>query len=171
MKEISALLSLAIALLPVWVGSGVAGARIPGSAENLLCRAKISSNFASYKKGLRGEPDHMIYDNQRGRFVKKSQYHEYGVGFGEDLGVLAESKPAWWMAEWDKPVKANLISLSGVYPNQPEEREIEIHWPSPLPENLMEKLQEAKLKKELGVPKEQVLKELGYTETREESEK
>ena len=50
----------------------------------------------------------------------------------------------------------------GIYPNGEEEREIEIHWPSPLPENLMEKLQEAQLKKELGVPQEQILKELGY---------
>ena len=54
------------------------------------------------------------------------------------------------------------LDKTGIYPNQPEERGIEIHWPSPLPENLMEKLQEAKLKKELGVPQEQLLKELGY---------
>jgi len=32
----------------------------------------------------------------------------------------------------------------------------------------MEKLQEAQLKKELGVPQEQILKELGYSEMREE---
>ena len=54
------------------------------------------------------------------------------------------------------------LDKTGIYPNQPEEREIDVHWPSPLPENLMEKLQEANLKKELGVPKEQILKELGY---------
>ena len=33
------------------------------------------------------------------------------------------------------------------------------------PENLMEKLQEAQMKRELGVPAEQVLKELGYEPT------
>ena len=54
------------------------------------------------------------------------------------------------------------LDKTGIYPNKPEEREIEIHWPSPLPENLMEKLQEANMKKELGVPQEQILKELGY---------
>ena len=54
------------------------------------------------------------------------------------------------------------LDKTGVFPNGPEEREVEIHWPSPLPENVMEKLQEAKLKQELGVPKEQLLKELGY---------
>ncbi len=54
------------------------------------------------------------------------------------------------------------LDKTGVYPNRPEEREINIHWPSPLPENMIEKLQEASLKKELGVPQEQILKELGY---------
>jgi hypothetical protein len=37
-------------------------------------------------------------------------------------------------------------------------------FPSPLPENEMEKLQEAQLKKELGVSREKVLRELGYEE-------
>ena len=55
------------------------------------------------------------------------------------------------------------LDKTGIYPNRPEEREIEIHWPSPLPENLMEKLQEANMKSQLGVPKEQILKELGYS--------
>jgi len=56
------------------------------------------------------------------------------------------------------------LDKTGVYPNQPEEREIRINWSSPLPENVMEKLQEAKLKQELGVSKEQIWKELGYGE-------
>ncbi len=54
------------------------------------------------------------------------------------------------------------LDKSGVFPNSPQEREIEIHWPNPLPENITEILQEAKLKQELGVPAEQVLKEIGY---------
>jgi len=56
------------------------------------------------------------------------------------------------------------LDKMGIYPNQPEEREVEIHWPSPLPENLTEKLNEAKLKQEIGVPTEQIMKELGYDE-------
>ena len=62
----------------------------------------------------------MIYDLENLRFVKPSQWHEYGVGFGQDLGVVPEDKPVWWMAEWTKPIEANLIVLSGVYPNQPQ---------------------------------------------------
>ena len=36
------------------------------------------------------------------------------------------------------------------------------NWPSPLPENELEKLHEAEAKSRLGVPKEIVLRELGY---------
>jgi PKD repeat protein len=94
--------------------------RIPESVHNLLIDANLSGNLDSFEKGLRGAMDHMIYDNQSGKFMKESQWHEYGVGFGEDLGIVAEDKAAWWMARWDKPVKANLIVLSGVYDNQPQ---------------------------------------------------
>jgi hypothetical protein len=61
--------------------------------------------------------------------------------------------------------KLILLALDkmGVYLTSEEERGVDIQWPSPLPENLMEKLQEAQLKKELGVSEEQILKELGYT--------
>lgn len=55
------------------------------------------------------------------------------------------------------------LDKTGVYPNKEAEREIDIHWPSPLPDNLMEKLQEASLKQQLGIPSEQILKELGYS--------
>jgi hypothetical protein len=52
--------------------------------------------------------------------------------------------------------KANIYKTSGA------DREIDIIFPSPLPENMTEKLREAEIKKELGVPIEQVLRELGY---------
>ena len=54
------------------------------------------------------------------------------------------------------------LDKTGVYPNSPAEREVDVHWPNPLPENVMEKLQEALMKQQLGVPQEQILKELGY---------
>jgi len=104
------------------LGQGMSGEapRFPASAHNLLVEAKVSGNLETYKKGRRGAPDHMIYDLQRRRFLKRSQWHEYGVGFGQDLGVVPEEEPAFWTAEWKKPIKANLIVLSGVYPNQPQ---------------------------------------------------
>jgi len=52
--------------------------------------------------------------------------------------------------------KTNIYKIGGA------DREIDIIFPSPLPENMMEKLKEAQIKKELGVPTEQLLRELGY---------
>ena len=50
----------------------------------------------------------------------------------------------------------------GIFHTRPEDRATRLHWPSPLPENLGEKLAEAKAKRDLGVPAETVLRELGY---------
>jgi hypothetical protein len=55
-----------------------------------------------------------------------------------------------------------VLDVCGVYRTEPKEREIEVLFPNPLPENMMEKLKEAQVKKELGVSQEQVLRELGY---------
>ena len=99
---------------------GAEAIRLPASGHNLLVDAKITSNLLGYRQGRRGEPSHLVYDLRRRRFVKNSQWHEFGVGFGKPLGVVPEEKPAFWMAQWPKPVQANLIVLSGVYPNQPQ---------------------------------------------------
>lgn len=69
--------------------------------------------MASYNKGLRGAPDHMIYDFENMRFQPQTSWNEYGVGASQDIGVIAESSPAWWMAEWKSPVESNLMLLSG----------------------------------------------------------
>ncbi len=54
------------------------------------------------------------------------------------------------------------LDKAGLFQTGPEERGVELHWPSPLPENDVERLQEAQMKLRLGVPKETVLRELGY---------
>jgi hypothetical protein len=61
----------------------------------------------------------------------------------------------------------HILDVCGVYSTEPEEREIEVLYSNPLPENMMEKLREAQIKKDLGVPREQVLRELGYETVRE----
>jgi hypothetical protein len=55
-----------------------------------------------------------------------------------------------------------MLNDTGIYRTEIADREIDIIFPSPLPENTLEKLEEARIKKELGVPVEQVLRELGY---------
>jgi hypothetical protein len=55
-----------------------------------------------------------------------------------------------------------ILDKADIYHTEESERDFEIVFPSPLPENMKEKLEEAKMKKELGVPSRQVLTELGY---------
>lgn len=69
--------------------------------------------------------------------------------YGRGIGQICELALAW-------------LDRSGLFATAPEERGIELNWPSPLPENDAEKLQEAQMKAALGVPKEVLLKELGY---------
>jgi len=56
----------------------------------------------------------------------------------------------------------DILDRANIYKTGHADREVNIIFPSPLPENTMEKLKEAQIKKELGVPTEQVLRELGY---------
>jgi len=56
----------------------------------------------------------------------------------------------------------SILDTAGVYKTDVADREVEVIFSSPLPENMSEKLEEAMMKKELGVPTEQVLRELGY---------
>jgi len=56
----------------------------------------------------------------------------------------------------------SILDTAQVYPTTDQERDVDIVFASPLPDDTMAKLQEAQIKRELGVPAEQVLKELGY---------
>ena len=64
-------------------------------------------------------------------------------------------------------VEANRLVLEaldrlGILRTDPVDRDTRLHWPSPLPDDLGEKLAQAKAKRDLGVPAETVLRELGY---------
>lgn len=56
----------------------------------------------------------------------------------------------------------SILDTANIYKTTEAERDVDVIFPGPLPENLMEKLQEAQIKRDLGVPPEQVLRELGY---------
>lgn len=55
-----------------------------------------------------------------------------------------------------------LFDQAGVLRTTPDDRRVEIHWPSPLPEDQAQRLADAQVKASLGVPIERVLAELGY---------
>jgi hypothetical protein len=56
----------------------------------------------------------------------------------------------------------SILDTANVYKTDDSERNVEVVLAGPLPEDTMEKLKEAQIKRELGVPPEQVLRELGY---------
>ncbi|RQW00437.1 phage portal protein, partial [bacterium] len=55
-----------------------------------------------------------------------------------------------------------LLDVCGVYPTEEQDRELKVIFPNPLPTDEMDRLEEARIKIELGVPREKVLQELGY---------
>ena len=62
----------------------------------------------------------------------------------------------------------SMLDTAEIYKTDEQERDIDIIFASSLPENLMEKLKEAQIKRELGVSTEQVLRELGYEQAEKE---
>ena len=56
----------------------------------------------------------------------------------------------------------DVLDVCGVYRTDPTERDIEVTFANPLPEDTIEKLQQAQIKKELGVSEEDILREIGY---------
>ena len=62
----------------------------------------------------------------------------------------------------------SILDTANIYKTDEVDRDVDVVFSSPLPENVMEKLKEAQIKRELGVSAEQVLKELGYETTEQE---
>ncbi|MGN6367967.1 MAG: phage portal protein [Phycisphaerae bacterium] len=57
-----------------------------------------------------------------------------------------------------------ILDNAGLVASAPEDRGIDVNWPSALPESDMDHLQEAQVKLALGVPQAVVLSDLGYAE-------
>jgi hypothetical protein len=58
----------------------------------------------------------------------------------------------------------DLLDRAGLVASNPNDRGIDINWPTALPESDMDRLREAQVKVALGVPRNVVLGELGYEE-------
>ncbi|MEM9417482.1 MAG: phage portal protein [Planctomycetota bacterium] len=54
--------------------------------------------------------------------------------------------------------------VAGTLPNTPEDRRVRLDWPTPFPDSESQQLENALSKKQLGVPVEQLMAELGYDE-------
>lgn len=69
--------------------------------------------------------------------------------YGQGIARLCELSLAW-------------LDRAGLFATTPDERRVELHWPSPIPVNEIERLDEAKAKLALGIAPAIVLRELGY---------
>jgi len=69
--------------------------------------------------------------------------------YGRGLGQIAQ-------------MSLDILDRAGVFATTLQERQIEVRFPNPLPEDMTERLQEALLKKNLGLPQQKILEELGY---------
>jgi len=54
------------------------------------------------------------------------------------------------------------LDVAGVYRTRERDQQVRVEWPDPLPVDERSQLESARLKRELGVPAERVLAELGY---------
>jgi hypothetical protein len=69
--------------------------------------------------------------------------------YGEAIQQMCRLSLAW-------------LDRAGLFQTGVNERHVEVHWPNPLPANEIERLEAARLKRDLGIPHETVLRELGY---------
>lgn len=84
------------------------------------------------------------------------------------LGLLArtEKKRVTYGAGLERLCELILhaADVYGFLPNRPEERQVRLNWPNPVPDNESTRLANAQQKLEIGVPARQVLAELGYAD-------
>jgi hypothetical protein len=71
------------------------------------------------------------------------------LAYGAGIGKIVELALTW-------------MDKAGLFPTSPADRQIEIHWPNPLPTDEGEQLRNAQIKAQLGLPSERILAELGY---------
>lgn len=111
---------LAAELIPGAESIDVSRLKLPASLTNQLATAQLASNATELGKGARGAAADLVYLPQNNGWLHNSQWHEVGVGGGADLGIVSEDDPVFYQALWKAPISINLITLSGVYPNQPQ---------------------------------------------------
>ncbi len=85
----------------------------------------------------------MTYMGMLAKTARKQ--HTYGRGLRQIIRLALE-----------------LLDRCGVYPTTEADRETEVVFANPLPEDVMDRLKEAQMKKDLGVAEAVVLREMGY---------
>jgi hypothetical protein len=74
------------------------------------------------------------------------------ITYGTAIAQLCELALAW-------------LDRAGLFATRPAERAIYIHWSNPIPANEIERLDEARARLAIGIPRAVVLRELGYADS------
>ena len=82
----------------------------------LSADAKVTGSVTSG----RGLPTDILYNPATANFATSSRHSEYGVNFGQNLGLVKEEDPFFWRVDWETPKLINHITFAGTYPNQPQ---------------------------------------------------
>ena len=85
----------------------------------LLANAVVSGSVT----GGGGVPRDILYDPVAKAYATASNWAEYGVSYGQNLGLANEWQAFWWQVAWPdaKTINAiNAISFGGAYANQPQ---------------------------------------------------
>lgn len=82
----------------------------------LLVDATVSGNIPSG----RGGPEDILYDPSINDYYNVTDYNEYGVFFGQNIGTPDIDNGVKWQVNWENVKYINYITFGGSYPNQPQ---------------------------------------------------
>ena len=78
--------------------------------------ATVSGNIPSG----RGGPEDILYDPSINDYYNVTDYNEYGVFFGQNIGTPDIDNGVKWQVNWENVKYINYITFGGSYPNQPQ---------------------------------------------------
>lgn len=78
--------------------------------------AKMSGNAPEDGRGI---PEDIIWNPSVADWATESEWHEYGMAFGETMAATKEN-PLYWQVVWATPKNINYITVTGCYGNQPQ---------------------------------------------------
>ena len=68
----------------------------------------------------RGTPQAILYDPARNDYFVRTDYNEYGVPFGVNLGLPDVDNGFRWQVDWASRKQVNYITIGGAFANQPQ---------------------------------------------------
>ena len=88
---------------------------VAGSANLALLASAVVAGSAA---GGRGVPRDILFDPVANAYATASKWAEYGVSYGQNMGLASEAQAVWRQVAWPDAKTINTISFGGAYANQ-----------------------------------------------------